>query len=39
MTDPTVRLDNDADALRAAAERLHDDTLDPASAPRIPAAL
>jgi len=39
MTDPTVRLDKDADALRAAAERLHDDTLDPACAPRIPAAL
>jgi hypothetical protein len=39
MTDPTVRLDNDADALRSAAHRLHDATLDPACAPRIPAAL
>jgi hypothetical protein len=39
MTHPTVRLDNDADALCSAAERLHDDTLDPACAPGIPAAL
>lgn len=39
MTNRSVRLDNDADALRSAAERLHVDTLDPAYAPRIPAAL
>jgi hypothetical protein len=30
MTDPTIRLDEDAAALRAAAERLHEQTLDPA---------
>ncbi|HEX5617563.1 MAG TPA: hypothetical protein VFX51_04050 [Solirubrobacteraceae bacterium] len=39
MTDPSVRLDKDADALRSAAERLRVDALDPACAPRIPAAL
>jgi hypothetical protein len=39
MTDPSVRLDNDADALRSATQRLHDDTLDPACAPGIPALL
>jgi hypothetical protein len=39
MTDQSVRLDNDAAALRAAAERVHVDTLDPACAPGAPAAL
>ena len=39
MTDPSVRLDDDADALRSAADRVHDDTLDPTCAPGIPAAL
>ena len=39
MTDQSVRLDNDAAALRAAAERVHVDTLDPACAPGVPAAL
>ena len=39
MTDRHRPLDDDADALRSAAERLHDDALDPTCAPRIPAAL
>lgn len=33
MTDPANRLADDADVLRATAQRLHDHTLDPASIP------
>ena len=36
MTDPTTRV---ADALRSAAERLHDDAADPDCAQYLPAAL
>jgi hypothetical protein len=39
MTDATTRLAEDASMLQSAAERLHDDTLDPACAPLVPAAL
>jgi hypothetical protein len=39
MTDPVSRLIQDADALRAAAEQLHEDAADPACAAAVPAAL
>src|SRR3712207_2900906 len=39
MSDPTSRLAEDALTLQSAAERLHDDTLDRACAPLVPAAL
>jgi hypothetical protein len=39
MTDPTMRLADAADALRSAAQRLHDDAVDPACAQLVPAAL
>jgi hypothetical protein len=39
MTDRASRLGDDADALRSAAERLHDDTADPACAAFVPAML
>jgi hypothetical protein len=39
MTDPARRLADNADALRSAAQRLHDDTVDPACASFVPATL
>jgi hypothetical protein len=39
MSDPTSRLVEDALTLQSTAERLHDDALDRACAPLIPAAL
>jgi hypothetical protein len=39
MNDPASRLADDADALRATAQRLHDHVLDPAYAASIPATL
>lgn len=39
MSDATFRLAEDAVSLQSAAERLHDDTLDRACAPLVPAAL
>lgn len=39
MSDATSRLAEDALTLQAAAERLHDDTLERACAPLVPAAL
>jgi len=39
MNDATTRLADDALALQSIAERLHDDTLDRACAPLVPAAL
>jgi hypothetical protein len=39
MTDPSSRLADDADALRSAAQRLHDRTLDPGCAASIPVTL
>jgi hypothetical protein len=39
MTDPPTRLADDADALRSAAQRLHDHTLDPACGALVPVTL
>jgi hypothetical protein len=39
MTDQLTRLAEDADALRSAAQRLHDDAADRAAAQGVPAAL
>jgi hypothetical protein len=39
MTDPVSRLADDADALRSAAQRLHDHILDPACAASVPGTL
>jgi hypothetical protein len=39
MNDPASRLANDADALRLAAQRLHDHALDPVHAAMVPVAL
>jgi hypothetical protein len=39
MTDPVSRLVHDADALRSAAQRFHDDAADPACAAVVPTAL
>jgi hypothetical protein len=39
MSDPTFRLAEDALTLQSTAERLHDDSLDRACAPLVPAAL
>jgi hypothetical protein len=39
MNDPASRLAEDADALRATAQRLHDHTLDPACTASIPETL
>jgi hypothetical protein len=39
MTDPASHLADNADALRSAAHRLHDDTVDPACAILVPATL
>jgi hypothetical protein len=39
MSDATTRFAEDASTLQSAAERLHDDALDRACAPLVPAAL
>ena len=39
MNDPASRVADDVDALRSAAQRLHDDAADPACAALVPAAL
>ena len=39
MNDPVSRLAEDADALHSAAQRLHNDTLDPACAASVPVTL
>jgi hypothetical protein len=39
MTDPASRLADNADTLRSAAQRLHNETVDPACAAFVPATL